>query len=212
MLSWVRFRLNIKRIKNIWGDKELKRKYVFGKEEHLLGGLLVGTTVGTTAGVVAGFVAGVTARYAYDKFIKEKKVYKRLRLVSKKVLKRPYPATVKSVYPDRQTFSKDPKSPIWIEFDAPIDSSTVTKDTVIVKSSASENPIDGDLDAGTRTLTFRPSEEYPVGKEETKISITLIGTDTGSGAIKDATGVPFDGNKDGEAGGNYTHEFKISKK
>ena len=194
------------------GGKELKRKYVFEKKEHLLGGLLLGTTVGTAGGVVIGFIAGITARYAYDKYFKEKKVYKKLRLVSKKVLKRPYPATVKSVYPDRQTFSKDPKSPIWIEFDAPIDSSTVTKDTVIVKSSAYEKPIDGVLDAGTRTLTFRPSEEYPVGEEETKITITLIGTDRGSGAIKDATGVPFDGNKDGDAGGDYTHEFKISKK
>lgn len=181
------------------------------KKDHLLGGLLVGTTIGTTAGVVAGFVAGVTAKYAYDKFIKEKRIYKKLHLVPKKILKRPYPATVKSVYPDQKIFSKDPRSPIWIEFDASIDSSTVTKDTVVVRSSASENPVDGVLDAGTRTLMFRPSEEYPVG-EEAKISITLIGTDTGSGAIKDAKGVPFDGDKDGEAGGDFTYEFKILKK
>ncbi|MHC1754860.1 MAG: Ig-like domain-containing protein [Methanosarcina sp.] len=194
------------------GGKELKKKYVFEKKEHLLGGLLVGTTVGTVVGAVAGFVAGVTAKYAYDKYIKEKRVYKKLHLVPKKILKRPYPATVKSVYPDRQTFSRDPKSPIWIEFDASIDSSTVTKDTVIVKSSASENPIEGILDAGTRTLMFRPSEEYPLGEGETKISVTLIGTDTGSGVIKDAKGVPFDGDKDGEAGGDFTYEFKISKK
>lgn len=194
------------------GGKELKHKYVLGKKHHLVGGLLVGTTVGTTAGAVAGFVAGVTVRYAYDKYIKEKRVYKKLHIVPKKVLKRPYPAIVKSVYPDRQTFSKDPRSPIWIEFDASIDSSTVTKDTVMVRSSASENPIEGILDAGTRTLMFRPSEEYPLGEEETKISITLIGTDTGSGVIKDAKGVPFDGDKDGEAGGDFTYEFKISKK
>lgn len=194
------------------GGKELKRKYVFEKKEHLLGGLLVGTTVGTAAGVVTGFVAGVAAKYAYDKYIKEKKVYKKLHLVPKKVLKRPYPATVKSVYPDQKTFSRDPRSPIWIEFDAAIDSSTATKDTVIVRSSASENPVDGTLDASARTLMFRPSKEYPLGEEETKISITLIGTDIGSGAIKDAKGTPFDGDKDGEAGGDYTHEFKISKK
>ncbi len=194
------------------GGKELKKKYVLGKKHHLLGGLFIGTTVGTAAGIAAGFVAGVTAKYAYDKYVKEKRVYKKLHVVPKKVLKRPYPATVKSVYPDRQTFSKDPRSPIWIEFDASIDSSTVTKDTVIVKSSASENPIDGTLDAGTRTLMFRPSEAYPVGEEETKISVTLIGTDTGSGVIKDAKGVPFDGDKDGEAGGDFTYEFKISKK
>jgi hypothetical protein len=194
------------------GGKEMTKKYTLGKKHHLFGGLLIGTTIGTAAGAAAGFVAGVTAKYAYDKYIKEKRVYKKLHIVPKKVLKRQYPATVKSVYPDRQTFSKDPRSPIWIEFDASIDSSTVTKDTVIVKSSASENPIDGTLDAGTRTLMFRPSEEYPLGEGETKISVTLIGSDTGSGVIKDAKGVPFDGDKDGEAGGDFTHEFKISKK
>jgi hypothetical protein len=194
------------------GGKELKKKYVFEKKHHLLGGLLVGTTVGTITGAMTGFVAGVTARYAYDKYIKEKRVYKKLHIVPKKILKRPYPVTVKSVYPDRETFSKDPKSPIWIEFDAPIDSSTVTKDTVIVKSSASETPIEGILDSSTRTLMFRPSEEYPLGEEETKISVILIGTDKGSGVIKDAKGVPFDGNKDGEAGGDFVYEFKIKKK
>lgn len=189
----------------------MKNKYVLGKKHHLLGGLFIGTTVGTAAGIAAGFVAGVTAKYAYDKYVKEKRIHKKLHLVPKKVLKRPYPVTVKSVYPDQQTFSKDPRSPIWIEFDASIDSSTVTKDTVIVKSSASENPVDGILDASVRTLMFRPSEEYPV-EEGAKISITLVGTDTGSGAIKDAKGVPFDGDKDGEAGGDFTHKFKISKK
>lgn len=119
---------------------------------------------------------------------------------------------MKSVYPDQKIFFKDPRSPIWIEFDSSIDSSTVTKDTVIVKSSASEKPIEGTLDAGTRTLMFKPSEEYPMGEEETKISITLIGNDTGSGIIKDAKDVPFDGDKDGVAGGDFTYEFKISKK
>jgi gas vesicle protein len=191
---------------------------MFRRKHHLLGGLLIGTTVGTVAGIVAGFVAGVTARFAYDKYVKdkknvkEKKVHKKLHLFQKKVLKRSFPATVKSVYPDRQTFSEDPKSPIWIEFDSPIDSSTVTKGTVIVKSSVSEMPIDGLLDASTRTLMFRPCEEYPVGEEGAKISVTLIGTETGSGVIKDAKGVPFDGDKDGEAGGDFIHEFKISKK
>lgn len=194
------------------GGKELTKRHIFEKKHHLLGGLLVGTTVGTVTGIVAGFVAGVTAKFAYDKYVKEKKVHKKLHLVQKKVLKRPLPVTVKSVYPDRQTFSEDPKSPIWIEFDAPIDSSTITKDTVIVKSSVSENPIDGVLDASTRTLMFRPSEEYPVGEEGAKISVTLIGTDTGSGVIKDAKGVPFDGDKDGEAGGDFIYKFKISKK
>ncbi|MDY9928115.1 hypothetical protein [Methanosarcina sp.] len=40
----------------------------------------------------------------------------------------------------------------------------------------------------------------------------MIGTETGSGVIKDGKGVPFDGDKDGEAGGDFTYKFKISKK
>jgi hypothetical protein len=49
---------------------------MFGRKHHLLGGLLIGTTVGTVAGIVAGFVAGVTARFAYDKYVKENKYVK----------------------------------------------------------------------------------------------------------------------------------------
>jgi hypothetical protein len=44
-----------------------------------------------------------------------------------------------------------------------------------------------------------------------KISITLIGTDTGLGAITDAKAVPLDGDKDGKAGGNFEYEFNIMK-
>lgn len=177
-------------------------------KRHLLGGLFVGTV----AGVVVGLVAGVTLKYTYDKYIKEQQVRKKYQSIHRRVFKRSQvPATVKSVYPDQQTFSHNPKSPIWIEFDAPIDKSTITKDTVVVKSSVSDNPIDGFLDAGTRTLMFRPYEEYPVEKEGAKICITLVGTDTGSGAIKDAKGIPFDGDMDGRAGGNFEHEFNITK-
>lgn len=177
-------------------------------KKHILGGLLVGTVAGVTAGVVAG----VTLKYTYDKLITEQHMHKKLKLIPRRMFKRgPTPVTVKSVYPDRQTLSHNLKSPIWIEFDSPIDSSTVTKDTVIVKSSVSDKPIDGFLDAGTRILMFRPYEKYPVEKSGDKISITLIGTDTGSGAITDAKGVPLDGNQDGKAGGDFEYEFSIMK-
>lgn len=168
--------------------------------------------VGTVAGVAAGFVTGVTMKYTYDKYITEQQVHTKLQFIPKRVFKRgPVPATVMSVYPDQQTFSHNLKSPIWIEFDAPIDSSTVTKDTVIIKSSVSDKPVDGFLDAGTRMLMFRLYEDYPVEKGGAKISITLIGTDTGLGAITDAKAVPLDGDKDGKAGGNFEYEFNIMK-
>ncbi|MHB8103249.1 MAG: Ig-like domain-containing domain [Methanosarcina sp.] len=129
-------------------------------------------------------------KYTYDKYITEQQVHKKLQFIPGRAFKRvPVPATVMSVYPDQQTFSHNLKSPIWIEFDAPIDSSTVTKDTVIIKSSVSDEPVDGFLDAGTRMLMFRPYEDYPVEKGGAKISITLIGNDTGLGAITDAKAV-----------------------
>lgn len=187
------------------GGIELTRK-------HILGGLLMGTAAGTAVGIAGGLAAGVALKYTYDKYIQEQQMHKRLKSIPRKVFRRgPAPATVRAVYPDRQTFSHNMKSPIWIEFDAPIDSSTVTKDTVIVKSSVSDEPLDGFLDAGGRILMFRPHGKYPAENGRAKISITLIGTDTGSGAILDAKGVPLDGDKDGKAGGDFEYKFSIMK-
>ena len=168
--------------------------------------------LGTVAGVTAGAVAGVTMKYTYDKYIHEQQMHKKLKSLSGRVLKRgPSPFAVKSVYPDRQTFSHNLKSPIWVEFDAPIDSSTITKDTVIVRSSVSKEPIEGVLDAGNRILMFRPYGKYPVENGRAKISITLIGTDTGAGAITDIKGVLLDGDQDGKAGGDFEYKFSIMK-
>ncbi|KKG13050.1 Ig-like domain-containing protein [Methanosarcina sp. 2.H.A.1B.4] len=175
-------------------------------------GSAAGAAAGVVAGVAAGVVAGVTMKYTYDKYIHEQQVHKKLKSIPLKVFKRgPFPVTVKSVYPDRQTFSHNLKSPIWIEFDAPIDSSTVTKDTVIVKSSVSDEPVEGFLDAGNRILMFRPYGKYPVENGGAKVSITLIGTDTGSGAITDTKGVLLDGDKDGKAGGDFEYKFSIMR-
>ena len=66
------------------------------------------------------------------------------------------PPTVKCIYPDRQTFAFRHDSPIWIEFDMPMNNATLTKETVIVRSSASEESVDGSLDVGSKMLTFRP--------------------------------------------------------
>lgn len=173
--------------------------------------------MGTAAGITAGVVAGVTMKYTYDtmkytydKYIHKQQMHRKFKSIPRRILRRgPAPVTVKSVYPDQQTFSHDLKSPIWIEFDAPIESSTVTKDTVIVKSSASDEPVEGSIDASNRIMMFRPHGKYPVENGKAKISINLIGTDTGSGAITDTKGVPLDGDKDGKAGGDFEYEFSI---
>ncbi|AKB28860.1 hypothetical protein MSSAC_2506 [Methanosarcina siciliae C2J] len=172
----------------------------------------MGTVAGTVAGIVGGLVAGITLKYTYDKYIQEQQMHKKIKSVPRKLFRRgPAPVTVRAVYPDHQTFSHNMKSPIWVEFDAPINSSTVTKDTVIVKSSVSDEPLDGFLDAGGRILMFRPHGKYPAENGKAKVSITLIGTDTGAGAITDVKGVSLDGDMDGKAGGDFEYKFNILK-
>jgi hypothetical protein len=58
---------------------------------------------------------------------------------------------------------------------------------------------------------FRSHGKYPVENGGAKISITLIGTDIGSGAITDIKGAPLDGDKDGKVGGDFEYKFNIMK-
>lgn len=161
--------------------------------------------------LLVGAFAGIALKYTYDKFLHEKCIQEKLKSIPCVFKRGPGPARVKSVYPDRQTFAYQHDSPIWIEFDMDMDGSTITRDTVIVKSSASDEPIDGLLDAGLRMLMFRPHKQYPIGATDARVTITLIGSDTGSGAITDLDGVPLDGDKDGKAGGNFEYTFNIIK-
>lgn len=57
----------------------MKRKNILGRKQFLFGGLLAGIV----AGIIAGIIAGIAAKYAYDKYIKEKKVHKKLHLGKK---------------------------------------------------------------------------------------------------------------------------------
>ncbi|HEY3361877.1 MAG TPA: Ig-like domain-containing protein [Methanosarcina sp.] len=119
------------------------------------------------------------------------------------------PPKVKSIYPDRQTFAFRRDSPIWIEFDMPMNNATITKETVIIKSSASEEPVDGLLDTGSRMLMFRPYDEYPTDESGAEIKITLLGSETGSGFIMDERGIALDGNGDGKPGGDFEYTYRI---
>jgi hypothetical protein len=190
---------------------KLTKKEIAG---GLAGGLAGGVLVGAVAGIAAGVAAGLTMKYAYDKYVHEEQkeyIHEKIKTIPQKLKRAPGPAKVKLVYPDRQTFAHSMESPIWIEFDKDIDSSTITKDTVIVTSSESEEPVKGFLDAGNRTLMFRPDKPYPVSDTGAKITIVLIGTDEGEGAIMDAEGNPLDGDKDGKAGGDFEYTFNIVK-
>jgi hypothetical protein len=75
----------------------------------------------------------------------------------------------------------------------------------------SDEPVEGFIDAGNGLLMFRPYGKYPVENDGAKISITLIGTDTGSGAITDTKRVPLDGDQDSKAGGDFEYKFSIMK-
>lgn len=119
------------------------------------------------------------------------------------------PPKVKSIYPDRQTFAFRHDHPIWVEFDKPMNNATITKETVIVRSSASKEPVDGLLDIGDRMLMFRPCGKYPMDESGAEITITLLGSETGSGFIMDERGIALDGNEDGKPGGNYEYTYRI---
>lgn len=118
---------------------------------------------------------------------------------------------VKCIYPDRQTFAFRHDSPIWIEFDMPMNNASITKETVIVRSSASKESVEGILDAGSRMLMFRPYGEYPIEESGAEVTITLLGTETGSGFIMDEIGTPLDGDNDGKPGGDFEYTYRIIK-
>ena len=159
--------------------------------------------------LILGAFAGIALYYMVKKYLQNRSLPAALKTLPAPFKHRPTPPTVKAVYPDRQTFAYRCDSPIWIEFDMPMNSATITKDTVIVKSSASTGPVDGLLDVGSRMLMFRPYNEYPVDESGADITITLLGSETGSGFIMDERGIALDGDKDGRAGGDFTYTYKI---
>lgn len=71
--------------------------------------------------------------------------------------------------------------------------------------------MDGSLDVGSKMLTFRPYGEYPIDEEDAEITITLLGSEIGSGFIMDERGMALDGDKDGKPGGDFKYSFRIIK-
>lgn len=153
--------------------------------------------------------AGTALFCIVKKYVHDRSFYPALKTIPVPFKRGPAPPAVKAIYPDRQTFAYRRDSPIWIEFDMPMNNATITNDTVIVKSSASEKPVDGILDAGSRMLMFRPYNEYPMDENGAEIAITLLGSETGSGFIMDERGIALDGNKDGKAGGDFVYTYRI---
>ena len=159
-----------------------------------------------------GAFAGATIMYTVKKYIYcNKSLPEALKSFSVPFKCGQVPPKVSSIYPDRQTFAFRHDSPIWIEFDMPMNNATITKETVIVRSSASEEPVDGLLDAGSRMLMFRPYDEYPMDESGAEITITLLGSETGSGFIMDERGVALDGDNDGKPGGDFVYTYRLIK-
>lgn len=159
--------------------------------------------------ILLGTFAGIILFYIIKKSMNEKSLPAALKSLQLPFKRGPTPPRVKAIYPDRQMFAYRPDSPIWVEFDMPMNNATITKDTVIVKSSASTKPVDGLLDAGSRMLMFRPYKEYPMGESGAKITITLLGSETGSGFITDERGIALDGDNDGKTGGDFVYTYRI---
>jgi hypothetical protein len=159
--------------------------------------------------VLLGAFAGIALAHIVKRYMHSRSLPSALTCLSVPFEHGPTPPRVKSIYPDRQIFAYRHDSPIWIEFDMPMNNATITKDTVIVKSSASTEPVNGFLDAGSRMLMFRPYNDYPMDEFGAEITITLLGSETGSGFIMDERGIALDGDNDGKAGGNFVHTYRI---
>ncbi|WP_410509868.1 Ig-like domain-containing protein [Methanosarcina hadiensis] len=159
--------------------------------------------------ILLGAFAGIAFFYIVKRYRRDRHLPAALKSIPVPFKHRPAPPTIKAIYPDRQTFAYRHDSPIWIEFDMPMNSTTITKDTVIVKSSASTKPVDGILDAGSKMLMFRPCNEYPMDEHGAEITIYLLGNETGSGFIMDERGIALDGDKDGKAGGDFVYTYRI---
>lgn len=63
--------------------------------------------------------------------------------------------------------------------------------------------MEGVLDKGSRMLMFLPYGGYPMDESGAEITITLLGSETGSGFIMDERGIALDGDGDGKPGGNF---------
>ena len=159
--------------------------------------------------LLLGAFAGIALLYIIKKYMHDRSLPVALKSLPVPFKHGPTPARVKAIYPDRQTFAYRCDSPIWIEFDMPMNNATITKDTVIVKSSASAEPVDGLLDVGSRMIMFRPYNEYPMDESGAEITITLLGSETGSGFIMDERGIALDGNNNGKPGGDFVYTYRV---
>ncbi|MHC1754198.1 MAG: Ig-like domain-containing protein [Methanosarcina sp.] len=159
--------------------------------------------------LLLGVFAAIALLYVIKKYMHDRSLPAALKSLPVPFKHGPTPPRVKAIYPDRQTFAYRCDSPIWIEFDMPMNNATITKDTVIVKSSASAEPVDGLMDVGSRMLMFRPYNEYPMDEFGAEITITLLGSETGSGFIMDERGIALDGDRDGKPGGDFVHTYRV---
>src|SRR5665811_381455 len=97
-----------------------------------------------------GVFTGAAIVYTVKKYMRNKSLREVFKSLPINFKHGQVPPKVKSIYPDRQTFAFRHDSPIWIEFDMPMNNASITKETVIVRSSASTEPVEGLLDAGSR--------------------------------------------------------------
>ncbi|AKB18476.1 MULTISPECIES: Ig-like domain-containing protein [unclassified Methanosarcina] len=158
-----------------------------------------------------GVVAGAVIAYTVKKYMRNRSFPEAFKSLPFHFKQGQIPPKVKSIYPDRQTFAFRHDSPIWIEFDMPMNNASITNETVIVRSSALDEPVEGLLDSGSRILMFRPYGDYPMDETGAEITITLLGSETGSGFIIDERGIALDGDNDGKAGGDFVYTYRLIK-
>jgi hypothetical protein len=112
-------------------------------------------------------------------------------------------------------FSTDPSGHlvIIVTFSDPVNGSTVIpQKTLILKfaKNANENAALTWLTSKTlKIVTVDKRDDLMTFTPDGSFSLTLIGTDSGNGVVKSASGAALDGNYDNKPGGDYVKGFTI---
>jgi len=105
---------------------------------------------------------------------------------------------------------------ITITFNEPVKQSSVVVGKTLIVSGQADNNAAGTLawspDGKTVTFTSTKTLDQLISPRSTTdafFTLTIIGTDSGQGAVTDASGNRLDGDYDGTAGGDYKMSFTL---
>lgn len=128
--------------------------------------------------IPAGILAGAAILCGAKKYMCNRYFPEALKFFSIPFTRRQAHPKVKSIYPDRQTFAFRHDSPIWIEFDMPINNATIKERNRNSQNFFIKRACRRITGCKVQMLMFRPYEEYPMDESGAEITVTLLGSET----------------------------------